>query len=179
MLVSSVPEEVRKGGKRVGKRRNWPTVCGESKNRPGETRRRRQGWKHSFQILNAALYNRVLHDHSRRGVQLPCRQRALRGQFHRRLRSRRSIRHRGRHDRKASGCRNQCGKATCSKPSQAHGIWSRARIENAVGTTQLAFDGEQAWLEVLGLADPPHPVHFLWSHWALVQRVKSGCHVGG
>ena len=44
-----------------GKRCNGPTVCGESKNRPGETRRRRQGWSNSFQILNAALYNRVLH----------------------------------------------------------------------------------------------------------------------
>src|SRR5271166_3605923 len=31
--------------------------------------------------------------------------------------------------------------ATCSKPSQAHGIWSRARIENAVGTTQLTVSG--------------------------------------
>ena len=36
-------------------------MCGEGKNRPGETRRRRQGWSNSFQILNAALYNRVLH----------------------------------------------------------------------------------------------------------------------
>src|SRR5271157_252662 len=31
--------------------------------------------------------------------------------------------------------------ATYSKPSQAHGIWSRARIENAVGTTQLTVSG--------------------------------------
>src|SRR5271157_3237982 len=31
--------------------------------------------------------------------------------------------------------------ATCSKPSQAHGIWSRARIEKAVGTTQLTVSG--------------------------------------
>src|SRR5664280_2903333 len=43
----------------------------------------------------------------------------------------------------------------------------------------LAFDGEEAWLEVLGLADPPHPVHFLWSHWTLVQRVKRSCQIGG
>lgn len=43
----------------------------------------------------------------------------------------------------------------------------------------LSLDGEQAWLEVLGLADPPHPVHFLWSHWALVQRVKRGSQIGG
>ena len=42
----------------------------------------------------------------------------------------------------------------------------------------LSLDGEQGWLEVLGLADPPHPVHFLWSHWALVQRVKRGCQIG-
>jgi hypothetical protein len=42
----------------------------------------------------------------------------------------------------------------------------------------LPFDGEQAWLEVLGLADPPHPVHFLLSHWTLVQRVKRGCQIG-
>src|SRR5271166_4478926 len=31
--------------------------------------------------------------------------------------------------------------ATCSKPSQAHVIWSRARTENAVGTTQLTVSG--------------------------------------
>ena len=43
----------------------------------------------------------------------------------------------------------------------------------------LSLDGEQAWLEVLGLADPPHPVHFLWSHWALVQSVKRCRQVGG
>src|ERR1039457_6625310 len=36
----------------------------------------------------------------------------------------------------------------------------------------LALDGEQGWLEVLSLADPPHPVHFVWSHWALLTRVK-------
>ena len=44
--------------------------------------------------------------------------------------------------------------------------------------TVLAFDRKQAWFEVLGLADPPHPVHFLWSHWPLVQGVKRGSHVG-
>ncbi len=38
----------------------------------------------------------------------------------------------------------------------------------------LSLDGEQGWLEVLGLADPTHPVHFLWSHWTLIQRVKRG-----
>src|SRR6516162_172536 len=33
--------------------------------------------------------------------------------------------------------------ATCSSPSQEHGIWFRARIENAVGTTQLTVSGNR------------------------------------
>ena len=59
-----------------------------------------------------------------------------------------------------------------------YGFRSSNRQHGGTNFVLLSLDGEQAWLEVLGLADPPHPVHFLWSHWTLVQRAKRDRQIG-
>src|SRR5271165_446643 len=64
------------------------------------------------------------------------------------------------------------------KQSQPRKSPQRFESLNRLVIVPLAFDGEQAWLVVLGLADPPHPVHFLWSHRTSVQRVKRGSQIG-
>src|ERR1017187_5962855 len=50
-----------------------------------------------------------------------------------------------------------------------YGFWGSNHSTGGAIFILLPLNGERAGLEVLGWATPPHPVHFLWSHWALVQ----------
>src|SRR5271165_823019 len=59
-----------------------------------------------------------------------------------------------------------------------YGFWWSNHSTGGTNFVLLSLDGEEAWLVVLGLADPPHPVHFLRSHWTLVERVKRGSQIG-
>ncbi len=65
----------------------------------------------------------------------------MQGQFHRRLRSRRSILRQGRHDRAASRPHAQRGTGLVPDRRKSKGVWFKARIANAVGTTQLTVSG--------------------------------------
>ena len=70
-------------------------------------------------------------DHSRPGVQLQCRQRALQGQFHRRLRSRRSSHRQGRHDQAASRPHAQRGTGFSRILRGNHGATRRQHFDLA------------------------------------------------
>ena len=61
--------------------------------------------------------------------------------IHRQPHCPRSILRQDRHDRKASEYRVSTRDGTDSKPSQEQGIWFKARIAKAVGTTQLIVSG--------------------------------------